>query len=453
MSTAATLPAPDKDANSSQRTAYARKKDRVYRPTRPRRTADGRPINQSMVSRHGYGWIDVRATYAHLPCQFFWTWLTGKALPTGEPRNPRETLLTPARLAGQICWAWGVILTSIFVATRLDNIFVSIVAIVLVMNRTRGLLHTFHYTSHGASLANMKLARFMAKYFMSIPIMHTTWGEYLKIHARDHHGYPTICTDEDPDQIFVIEHGFKPRMTAREFWFAYFIEPFKPKHIWANIAFRLKQNFVIPPWSEKAPRFLFWIALFSAVTYFGVWAEFALYFLFPLFILTQFSSYIQHVPEHLWFPPPRGDKTVHEWVASLTWGRFLGRPFPDRRDSPNFLVHFGRLAVWWTKIFAVDLPFRLFTFMQDLSSHDFHHRVPKVNFWSITRERANAELNPGSWGPMTETWSVMESMLVMRDHLVYGMSDPFYFPAIDDELLESRTPGISTEPLGQPTAA
>jgi hypothetical protein len=362
-------------------------------------------------------------------------------------------LLTPAKLAGQLCWSWGVILTSIYVATRLDNIFVSIVAIVLVMNRTRGLLHSFHYTSHGASLANMKLARFMAKYFMSIPIMHTTWGEYLKIHARDHHGYPTICTDEDPDQQFVIEHGFKARMTEREFWYAYLVEPFKPKHVWAHIAFRLRQNFLIPPWSEKAPRFLFWIILFTAVTYFGVWPDFALYYLFPLFILTQFSSYIQHVPEHLWFPPPRGNKTVHEWVASLTWGRFLGRPFPDRRDSPNFLVHVGRLAVWWSKVFILDLPFRIFTFMQDLSSHDFHHRIPKVNFWSITRERANAELNPGSWGPMTETWSVMESMLVMRDHLVYGISEPFFFPAIDVPLEEPSTSVTSRSSLDQSTAA
>ena len=88
----------------------------------------------------------------------------------------------------------------------------------------------------------MKLARFMAKYFMSVPILHTTWGEYLKIHARDHHGYPTICTDEDPDQQFVIEHGFKARMTEREFWFAW-LSHLKPKHVWAHFAFRLRQNF------------------------------------------------------------------------------------------------------------------------------------------------------------------------------------------------------------------
>jgi hypothetical protein len=347
------------------------------------------------------------------------------------------------KLALQLCWSWGIILTSIYVATHVHNIFVSILAIVLVMNRTRGLLHSFHYTSHGGSLANMKLARFIAKYFMSLPILHTTWGEYLKIHARDHHGYPTICTEVDPDQQFVVDHGFKPRMTDREFWYAVCIEPFMPRHIWAHVAFRLRHNFIIPGWDEKAPRILYWTILCSAVTYFHVWPQFALYYLFPLLILTQFSSYIQHVTEHLWFPPERGDRTVYEYVASLTWGRFLGRPYPRSETAPNLLVHAGRLLVWWLKVFVYDLPFRLFVFMQDLSSHDFHHRSPKVNFWSITRERANAELSPGRWGPMTETWSVAESMLVMRDHLVHGLSHPFSYPVEEGAQSPSQLNAVS----------
>jgi hypothetical protein len=76
-----------------------------------------------------------------------------------------------------------------------------------------------------------------------------------------------------------------------------------------------------------------------------------------------------------------------------------------------------------------------------------------VNFWSITKERANAELNPGSWGPMTETWSVAESMLVMRDHLVYGISEPFFFPPIDAPLDEANTNTIPWKSLDQPTMA
>lgn len=416
---------------------FANKKDSTYRWDNQiaerveLRTTAGYPVNASQVSKYGYGSIDVRASYSHLPCQFFWTWLTGKALPTGKPRDPRETLLTPLTLSLQLCWSWSVIIASIYCAMHFHNFLISFLAVILVMNRTRGLLHTFHYTSHGASLANMKLAKVMGKYFMSLPILHTTWGEYLKIHARDHHGYASLCTDEDPDQQFVVEHKFKPRMTEREFWYAVCIEPLLPKHIWAHIAFRLKHNFIIPGWDEKIPRILYWVTLFSVVTYFHVWPQFVLYFLFPLLIVTQFSSYIQHVTEHLWFPPDRSHLSVFEGVSALTWGRFLGRPYPRRENASNYLVYCGRALVWWLKIFVCDLPCRLFVFMQDLSSHDFHHRSPKVNFWSITKERANAELVPGRWGPMTETWSIAESMLVMRDHLVHGMSHPFFYPVED----------------------
>jgi hypothetical protein len=73
----------------------------------------------------------------------------------------------------------------------------------------------------------------------------------------------------------------------------------------------------------------------------------------------------------------------------------------------------------------VDLPIRLFSFMQDLPSHDFHHRSPRVNFWAITRERAAHEIQPSKFGPMAETWSLMESWKILRDHLCRGKHDPF----------------------------
>src|SRR5262249_28298173 len=62
------------------------------------------PVTRDYATRHSryaYG-CDVRATYALLPCQPFWTWLTGKALPKGPPRAPAETLLTEVQLWCQI---------------------------------------------------------------------------------------------------------------------------------------------------------------------------------------------------------------------------------------------------------------------------------------------------------------------------------------------------------------
>jgi hypothetical protein len=381
-------------------------------------------------SRHGYG-IDVRATYANLPFQPFWTWLTGKHLTHHEPRKPVETLLSPVQLGLQLLWSWSIIALSLMAGywalhaqdvSLFYRVPVIIVAWVLITNRTRGLLHTFHYTNHGASLKNDKLARFLAKWFMSIPILHLAWSEYHAIHARDHHAMDKLCTERDPDEVFMTDHGFYSGMPEREFWFKLVTAPFHPKAMWGHISSRLRANFVNCSTSERVSRAVFWVALIGIVAWAGLFVEFAVLYLVPLLFITQFSSWLQHTTEHLWFARKPENLSNYVYYASLTWGRFQGRPYPV--DSTGLSGVWMRL-VWWCKVFVIDVPVKVFSFMQDLPSHDYHHRSPKVNFWSISRERAAAEGLPSRWGPMAEAWGLMESWRIVRDHVCYGESDPF----------------------------
>jgi len=153
----------------------------------------------SRYSKHGHG-IDVRETYAHLPCQPFWTWVTGKSLNKNKPKTPPETWLKEWQLWLQITWAYLIIIGSVLVSSWAFNSTlpalakwpIYVMGWVLTVNRTRGLLHTFHYTNHGATLANMKRAKFIATYFMSIPIMHTAWKNYHRLHAQIHHAVKDI---------------------------------------------------------------------------------------------------------------------------------------------------------------------------------------------------------------------------------------------------------------------
>jgi len=384
---------------------------------------------KTLKSKYGYKKIDVRATYQHLPFQFFWTWVTGKALVTGIPKKPSETLLSMIQFHSQIVWSWSVIFLSIYIGANYsgdywDSLAVSIIAIVLVTNRTRGLLHTFHYTIHGASISNRRYAKWIAKYFLNIPIMHTPWSQYQKLHVIDHHKPDDLCTDRDPDQLFMIAHGFRPKMGEFEFWFKLIFSPFNPARIIDHLIFRFKSNFVNAELTEIIPRTIYWILFFSIGIYFDILYILAIYYLFPLFIVTQYSSYLQHIIEHLWFPVKQKDIPAKVFNASLTWGRFLGRPFPILEDSPHW-NHYLNLLTWWLQVFVIDIPIRVFSYMQDLPSHDFHHRSPGINFWAIPYERANSENRESPWGPMTETWSITESILILRDHLVRGESDPF----------------------------
>jgi len=218
------------------------------------------------------------------------------------------------------------------------------------------------------------------------------------------------------------QHGFRLGMSEREYWWRIALAPFHPKNIWAHIYFRLEQNFIKPGWKEITARSIYWIGFIGAVTYFGVWIEVSLFLLIPLFLLTQHSSWIQHTTEHLWFPIyPEGTRQS-VYLGAMTWGRFLGRPHPGKCKSVS---QFFKLLNWWALLFIIDLPIRLYSFMQDLPSHDFHHRSPRTNFWRIAPERAANEGLESPFGPMTETWGIWESWLILRDHLCRGENDPF----------------------------
>ena len=381
------------------------------------------------TSKYGYG-IDVRATYAGLPCQPFWTWVTGKDLRSLPPRTARETLLSERQLWAQIAWSWSIIGLTVAAGhfalhsaiSAIPFALVTAICWVLVVNRTRGLLHTFHYTSHGSSIRDLKRARWIATWFMSVPILHLPWDNYRKIHADLHHSPRTFCTDEDPDQAFMTDHGFRPRMGEREFWLKLALAPLAPRRIFAHVWFRLRQNFVDTTRLERTIRIMFWTVFAAATVLTGLADTIALYYLLPLLLITQFSSWLQHTTEHLWYAERPNDIPWGIHYGSLSWGRFLGRPYPLHVEGLAGLI--ARLR-WWLLVLAVDLPIRLFSFMQDLPSHDLHHRSAGVNFWSVARERAALEGRGSRYGPMTETWGLAESWLILRDHLCRGEHDPF----------------------------
>ena len=386
-------------------------------------------LYKTRYSPYGYG-CDVRETFSHLPCQFFWTWLSGKEYRVFPLRHPRDTLLTPVQLVLQVMYSWSIIGLCLGIGSITYNssmhtgmqFMIFAIVWLLITNRTRGLLHTFHYTNHGASIKSKRVGKFIATWFMSIPIMHLSWDNYFKIHAVQHHGPSNLCSQDDPDEVFMLDHGFYKNMPEWKFWLRLIGAPFHPQAIYNHIAFRIKENFIRPGLREIVYRSLFWIALISAVIYWGFMEEFLIFYIFPLFFVTQYASWLQHVTEHMWFSENTTEAHPFLYYGSLTWGRFLGRPYPQQQGR---MATFGKRLIWFGLVIIVDVPIKLFSFMQDLPSHDYHHRSPLVNFWSIARERRAAENTKSKFGPMTETWGMKESILIVRDSICYGKHDPF----------------------------
>jgi hypothetical protein len=386
-------------------------------------------IYRTRYSKYGYGY-SVRDTYAGLPCQAFWTWLTGKSLNGDMPKRPAQTLLKPWQMLLHISWGYLVFFSAVMLGQRIldgafplwQQIVLSALLFCLVVNRQRGFLHTFHYTIHGAGVSHRGLAKFLCKWVLSIPILHTPWDQYMKLHVGEHHGLKTFCTDKDVDLVFMRQHGFYAGMKESEFWLKLVLAPFNPRRIVEHIVFRLRVSFVECARHEIVSRAAYHLVLLAIVYLTGYLEAYAIYYLFPIFILTQFSSWIQHVSEHLWFA--RNDQNLprHIFYGSLSWGRFFGRPYPVGEKGGVFALKF---LIWALDVLFIVLPLRVFSFMQDLPSHDFHHRSPLVNFWHIAPERAAHENLPSPFGPMTETWGMRENFSILRDHLCRNQSDPF----------------------------
>ncbi len=387
------------------------------------------PQFTTRYSVHGYG-VDVRETYRDLPCQAFWTWVTGKSLNSAAPRVPEETLLKDWQMVLHISWAYFVLIGGVLFGDAILHsawpmwckIVVSVPVMVLIMNRQRGMLHTFHYTIHGAGVKNRSFAKFLCKWILSIPILHTPWDSYMMIHIRDHHGRNSFCTADDPDQSFMTDHGFYKGMSERRFWFLIAFAPLYPQRILAHLRFRFEQSFVVARRSERLARTVYWSCLIAAVVYFHMVPAFLIFYLFPILIITQHSSWLQHITEHLWFADMDANVTPEVYYGSLSWGRFQGRPFPQGEQGWQRIKKF---TVWTSGTLLIDIPLRIYSFMQDMPSHDFHHRSPKVNFWRIAPERAAHEGLPSKFGPMAETWGLRESLLIQRDHLCRNIDDPF----------------------------
>jgi len=380
-------------------------------------------------TKYGHG-IDVRATYEHLPLQGFWTWVTGKSGNRNPPKSAKETLLKPWQLFLQISWGYAVFVSAVLLGNTLlqsdlhwaIKVLLSVPMVCMVVNRQRGLLHTFHYTIHGAGVANKRLAKFVCKWVLSMPIVHTPWNNYMKLHVSEHHSVNTFCTDKDVDLQFMAAHGFYKGMSETEYWTRLVLAPFHPMRIYEHIKFRLEVNFVKTDTHERISRTIYWLLLLTGVYLSGYMVPFAVFYLMPIFLVTQFSSWIQHVTEHLWFSENTEGLPKYVFYGSLSWGRFFGRPYPAHYSGWAFT---WRVVKWGLAVVCIDIPLRVFSFMQDLPSHDFHHRNPGVNFWSIAPERAANESLASRFGPMTETWSMTESFLILRDHLCRNESDPF----------------------------
>lgn len=381
-----------------------------------------------MYSVHGAR-FDVRREYDKLPCQAFWTFVTGKGRvlsPEDKVRamRPMSTAWTVMHITG----SWLMIAAALWLGNKaLDSTApLALVAGVglswlIVVNRARSLQATFHYVTHGSAMPHRRLARWTATAAFTAPFLYQSWSAYCDSHVKTHHHLRALCSVDDPDQQFIAQNGFRPRMSVRAFWWRLWTRPFSPAFLWGQLKSSWFDSFIEPSCYEVFFRMALVLGTASAALAYGWFDRLLLLFWVPAWLLFRHSMWLQLITEHLWFAPRGSDAGSPEAYGRLTWGRFQGRPLPSA----------GVLAWvrWCALLLLYDLPVRLYVYPQDLPNHDFHHRLPLAPYHNIADLRRTCEGESSRFGPSYEVWGFLETLCVLRDHLCYGESNPFRWPA------------------------
>ena len=378
--------------------------------------------SRTKYSKYGPNY-NVRNSYKYLPCQSFWTWITGKGIPLSNDEVAKAKKIPEELfLLKELFVSWLLIVSFIctgfwsinYAINSSMSIVILFISWFFTVSCFRSLQAIFHYTTHGSIMKNMGRAKRYSLFFITTPILYVGWDDYRNAHVRHHH-ISNLCSGMDPDQIFIAKQKFRKGMPEFEYWLRVWLTPLKPNYIFNEIIFSLKNSFVIPSKIEIIFRVFFWLVSLFFLYFYNVFFEFIVLFVIPRFIIFPYSMWLQLFTEHLWFFEKDISCPRKESYGKLSWGRFQGRDLPDKKN----------MIIWIIKILLCDIPVRLFIYPKDLPNHDFHHRYAGVSYKKIADLRVSMECKYKKYGPMREVWGFVSSLRVIRDHLCRNDVDPF----------------------------
>lgn len=333
---------------------------------------------------------DPRISMTVLPAslQPFLTWLTGMPLPGEQPRF----LTTAWRHAAA---ATGLLVLGLAIGMLSFRIPVGWLAILLppaLILITSGMRYHYavieHYCIHNAFLSSRWANRLVAE-IISTALLAAPYDLYRRDHLKHH---ATTRTNDDPDVVFLTAMGFRRGMQRPEFRRYMARTLISPIYHMRYMRGRLLSNLRAP-----AYRVLMTLGYVAATVWCllvtGWWLPWLVLWVLPATVLFQASSLINYHSEHPWLLRPGMKGRIA--VAAVTVGRFCGDPVPDAalRGRPRM----RSWAIWWLRLVAVHLPYRLFVLVGDQSQHDLHHRRPGSN-WTVAAYRRRDDVAAGSPG-------------------------------------------------------
>jgi fatty acid desaturase len=245
----------------------------------------------------------------------------------------------PVAFLFQAFGAWGVIIAVAALAFHIDQLWMSVLAIVIVATRFNILALLVHEQVHFLGLRG-RYGDAIANVLVAYPLLGVTVEDYAGVHLA-HHKY--FFTEKDPDFLrksgaewnFPMAPGQLAKLFLSDLLGLTFIKLVMGKRL--DEAHAFKRPHPTPKWVRLAC----YLVAAALLTYTGMWSVFLMYWVLPL--VTVFPAIVRlgAIAEHIYDLPS----------ASVV-------------DASPLM-----LQTWWEKLLLPNLNFTL---------HPYHHYYPGV---------------------------------------------------------------------------
>lgn len=252
----------------------------------------------------------------------------------------------PSAFLCQAFGAWGVIIVMIALSTHVDNVWISLLTIIIVATRFNIFALLVHEQVHFLGLRG-RYGDLIADLLVAYPLLGVTVENYAKVHLSHHKFY---FTERDPDYLrkagmdwtFPMSSIRLAKLFLSDILGLSFIKLLKGKRL-------EKTNFFKRPHpSPKWLRPVFYSVTAALLTYAGAWHTFLLYWVLPLLTVFPVIVRLGAISEHVYNLP--GASVIE--------------------SSPLILLK------WWEKILLPNLNFTL---------HTYHHFYPGVAYLNLPK--------------------------------------------------------------------
>jgi fatty acid desaturase len=249
--------------------------------------------------------------------------LSSALSPAGKAKVKTLSGPRPRQFVEALATTWAVILTAVACAVYFQSIFVTVVAILVIVSRQQLLALLIHEQTHYLGLKG-RHSDSIVNLLVAYPLLVVSVEGYADVHLRHHRYYftpkdPDFIRKNGPDWAFPMPASKLIGLFLKDITGISFVEyVFRPKAKPAGAPSITRQN--------RSPRWLrplFLLALVAALTITGEWKNFLLLWLFPLMFIFPALIRWGAICEHVYGQEDAGVSESSPLIIPTLWNRLI----------------------------------------------------------------------------------------------------------------------------------